>query len=331
MEGPSDRALPSSCCLRGQATKAVPTQVSTLPPRQGRVLDTSRMVTIAAGAFLMGSDDPDRFPEDGEGPVREVHLHEFRIDVTAVTVGAFSHFVRATGYQTDAERAGWSFVFHSLVPDRAGVQVLDAVLPDAPWWLPVRGASWRQPEGPGSDTRGRETHPVVHVSWRDAAAYAGWAGKQLPTEAQWEKAARGGLVQATYPWGMAFKPEGRHMCNTWQGRFPSINTGEDGYVGTCPADAFAPNGYGLHNMAGNVWEWCADWWSRTWHVAPGPQTRQDPQGPQGPGAGDEKVIRGGSYLCHASYCNRYRVAARTAAALTSSSGHMGFRCAMSPA
>jgi len=281
-------------------------------------------VTIPGGPFLMGGDDPDSFLDDGEGPVREVTLSAYRIDAVAVTNRDFAGFVEDTGYVTDAERFGWSFVFHAMVGARAAGAIREGVVPDAPWWLAVDGACWGAPGGRGSTNAGRGDHPVVHVSWRDAAAYAAWAGKSLPTEAQWEKAARGGLVRARYPWGDELKPGGRHRCNIWQGRFPTINTGEDGHVGTAPVEAFEPNGYGLHNMAGNVWEWCADWWSATWHAESSPATRADPAGA---GAGEAKVIRGGSYLCHASYCNRYRVAARTYNSIESSTSHIGFRCA----
>lgn len=315
---------PSSCCIKDSGRPAPAAETLQELPPPGRCTDTKGMVTIPAGPFLMGSDNPDRFSDDGEGPVREVHLSEFLIDARAVTVAQFKQFVTETGYRTDAEREGWSFVFHSLISPHANAFVRGATLPESPWWLAVNGACWHAPEGPKSDTSRRDNHPVVHVSWRDAAAYAHWAGKRLPTEAEWEKAARGGLVQATYPWGNEFKSQGRFRCNTWQGRFPSINTGEDGYVATCPVDAFDTNGYGLYNMAGNVWEWCADWWRSDWQAPANSLTRSDPSGPA---TGHEKVIRGGSYLCHASYCNRYRVAARTATGMTSSTGHMGFRCA----
>jgi formylglycine-generating enzyme len=194
----------------------------------------------------------------------------------------------------------------------------------APWWLGVTGASWWCPEGPGSDISNRLDHPVVHVSWRDAVAYCDWAEARLPTEAEWEKAARGGLEQARFPWGDDFTPEHQHRCNTWQGEFPIRDAGDDGYVGTAPADAYLPNGFGLFNTSGNVWEWCADWWSPVWHRPANSETRTDPKGPDD---GTAKVMRGGSYLCHDSYCNRYRVAGRTSATPDSTTGHTGFRTA----
>ncbi|HEY8458621.1 MAG TPA: formylglycine-generating enzyme family protein [Actinopolymorphaceae bacterium] len=282
------------------------------------------MVKISGGEFLMGGDDPDAFPDDGEGPVRRVRVSPFLIDATTVTNRQFASFVKATGYVTEAERFGWSFVFHLFVGPEQRRYVMDATVPDAPWWLGVKGANWRAPEGPGSDISTRPHHPVVHVSWRDAYAYARWAGKRLPTEAEWEFAARGGLSRARYAWGDELTPRGRHRCNIWQGRFPHVNTADDGYVGTAPVKSFPPNGFGLYEVAGNVWEWCADWWSTSWHVPESPETRIDPKGPE---SGDAKVMRGGSYLCHASYCNRYRVAARTKNTPDSSSGNLGFRCA----
>ncbi|MEF2071112.1 formylglycine-generating enzyme family protein [Consotaella aegiceratis] len=282
------------------------------------------MVHIPAGPFRMGSDDPIVFAGDGEGPVREVALDAYLIDETAVTNAAFATFCDETGYETEAELFGWSFVFYAALHPGARDHVIEQRVPGAPWWLGVRQASWRCPDGPGSRWQERRHHPVVHVSWNDAAAYAAWAGKRLPTEAEWEKAARGGLDQATYPWGDELQPGGRHRCNIWQGRFPNENTGEDGYLSTAPVRAFPANGYGLYETSGNVWEWCADTFSADWHRPASPETRINPKGP---GAGPAKVTKGGSYLCHASYCNRYRVAARTSNTPDSSTGHMGFRCA----
>jgi formylglycine-generating enzyme required for sulfatase activity len=186
----------------------------------------------------------------------------------------------------------------------------------------VFGADWAHPEGPQSTISGRLHHPVVQVSWLDAVAFCGWAGVRLPTEAEWEMAARGGLEQARFPWGDELEPGGVHRCNVWQGTFPSDNTCDDGYLGTAPVDAFEPNGFGLHNVAGNVWEWCADWFDPTVGTT-GPDVD-----PTGPPTGDQRVIRGGSYLCHASYCTRYRVAARSANSPDSSTGNMGFRVAL---
>lgn len=274
-------------------------------------------VLLAGGSFLMGTEDSEGFPADGEGPVREVTLSPFRIDVHAVTNERFARFVGETGYVTEAERFGWSYVFAGFLP--AALRRGAARPPGTPWWCGVEGAHWRAPEGPGSTVDDRGGHPVVHVSWNDAVSYCRWSGARLPTEAEWEHAARGGLVQRRYPWGNELTPDGEHRCNIWQGHFPTKNTAEDGYRGTAPVDAFEPNGWGLYNMAGNVWEWCADWWG-TEHTA---RPRTDPKGP---GRGTSRVMRGGSYLCHHSYCNRYRVAARTSNTPDSSTGNLGFRC-----
>ena len=275
------------------------------------------MVYLPGGEFLMGTDDETGFPADGEGPVRPVTLAPFWIDEVALSNARFVEFVEATGHVTEAEHYGWSFVFGGLLPDdfeptRGAAQ--------APWWRQVFGADWRHPEGPHSSIEQRLEHPVVHVSYNDTLAYCAWAGKRLPTEAEWEYAARGGLEQNRYPWGDELKPDGKWRCNIWQGTFPSHNTLEDGYLGTAPVDSFVPNGFGLHNVSGNVWEWCSDWFHTSFHVD-GP--REDPTGPP---SGQAKVIRGGSYLCHDSYCNRYRVAARSSNTLDSSTGNMGFRC-----
>lgn len=266
----------------------------------------------------MGGDDPDANPLDGEGPVREVVLSPYAIGATPVTVAELAAFVAATGYVTEAEEIGWSFVFASFLP--AELRSVSPRVPATPWWAAVEGATWRTPEGPGSDVGTRADHPAVHVSWRDAETFAAWAGGRLPTEAEWEHAARGGLVGARYPWGEELTPGGEHRCNIWQGRFPVRNTAEDGHRGTCPVRAFPANGYGLFGVAGNVWEMVADRWG-TDHA---PAGTRDPRGPQ---QGEARVMRGGSYLCHDSYCNRYRVAARTQNTPDSSSGNQGFRVA----
>ncbi|WP_246061304.1 formylglycine-generating enzyme family protein [Paenibacillus oralis] len=280
----------------------------------------SNMIRLEGGTFLMGTDDKEGFPTDGEGPVREVTVSPFYIDSYAVTNRQFSEFVRATGYRTDAEKFGNSFVFHLFLPPDVLADTTNVVM-QTPWWRLIEGADWQHPEGADSGLQGRMDHPVVHVSWHDAEAYCRWAGKRLPTEAEWEYAARGGLVQKKFPWGDELTPEGKHMCNIWQGKFPVQNEALDGYAGTAPVNAFEPNGYGLYNMAGNVWEWCGDWFDVRYHRT------QDNVNPKGPSKGNVKSMRGGSYLCHHSYCNRYRVAARSRNSPDSSSGNAGFRCA----
>ncbi len=269
----------------------------------------------------MGTDSPEAWVQDGEGPVREVTVSPFYLDACAVTNRQFETFVKTTGYRTEAEKFGWSYVFHLLVPKKVLKKGRLRPLEGLNWWLGVEGACWRRPEGPGTDIRKRLDHPVVHISWNDAAAYCAWAGKRLPTEAEWEYAARGGLEQKLYPWGDELTPGGRHLCNIWQGEFPHRNTAEDGYVGTAPSRSFPPNAFGLYNMAGNVWEWCADWFSPTHHIQ---ASRINPTGPD---SGELRVMKGGSYLCHYSYCNRYRVAARNGNTPDSSTGNCGFRCA----
>ena len=268
----------------------------------------------------MGTDYAKGFPADGEGPVRPVTLTPYRIDRTPVTNEAFAAFVEATHYVTEAERFGWSFVFWAHIPKRRFAELVQDTVNSAPWWCKVPSAWWRQPEGPGSKVDRRPTHPVVHVSWNDATAYAQWAGRELPTEAQWECAARGGLEQKLYPWGDTLRPGGEHRCNIWQGRFPTADTGEDGYAGACPVESFPPNGFGLYSTTGNVWEWCADWFGTSFAA-------DELHDPPGPASGQAKVIKGGSFLCHASYCNRYRVAARTSNTPDSSASNIGFRCA----
>jgi len=302
--------MSSACC--GPARKGG--LVTRAPDRRRPVASTEpdrrpqTMVDLPGGIFLMGTDAADGFPDDHEGPVREVRLAPFAVDTVAVDNRRFAAFVEATGYVTTAELAGWSFVFAGFVP--APVRKVSPRVDATPWWAAVRGARWDAPEGPGSDVDGRGGHPVVHISWHDAVAYCAWAGGRLPTEAEWEYAARGGLTQSRYPWGDDLTLGGEHRCNIWRGTFPTRNTGEDGYFGTAPVDAFRPNGYGLHNASGNVWEWCQDPWDAD------------------DATSTARAMRGGSYLCHASYCNRYRVAARSRNDADSGGGNNGFRIAM---
>ena len=201
---------------------------------------TKGMVKLPGGKFLMGTDDENGFPVDGEGPIREIIIDPFYIDTTTVTNAEFSKFTKATRYVTEAERFGWSFVFHLLLTPKAN-RISSQVVTEVPWWTKVDGANWRHPNGPGSDFKKQMDFPVVHVSWNDAIAYCDWAGKRLPTEAEWEFAARGGLEQKKYPWGNDLVPNDEHQCNIWQGVFPDINTKEDGYVATSPAKSFRPN------------------------------------------------------------------------------------------
>jgi formylglycine-generating enzyme len=277
---------------------------------------------IPAGTFAMGDGYGDGNRPDGEDPVHPVYVSAFDIDTTSVTVANFARFVDATGYRTDAETFGYSAVFHLVVAaDDADIMGRPA---GTPWWVGVRGADWRHPDGSKSDIANREDHPVVHVSWNDAQAYCAWAGRRLPTEAEWERASRGGLEGARFPWGdELLAADGNWRCNIWQGTFPTQNTAEDGWITTAPVHSFSPNGFGLWQTVGNVWEWCADWFNpNTYASAAGNEVVRDPQGP---GEGELKVLRGGSYLCHDSYCNRYRNSARSSNTPNSSMGNAGFR------
>jgi sulfatase modifying factor 1 len=305
------------CCASARCgeRQSVPDLVAAMPAAAHGTLEG--MVLLPGGEPLLGDDSGEGYPGDGEGPVRRVRIDPFWIDTCVVSNADFAEFVAATGYLTEAERFGWSFVFAGLLPQDFPPTRAAAA---APWWRQVAGACWRHPEGPQSRIDDRADHPAVHVSWHDAWAYCRWAGKRLPTEAEWEHAARGGLEGRRYPWGDQLRADGVHRMNVWQGQFPRLNTAEDGYVGTAPVDAFPPNGYGLYNTTGNVWEWCVDWFSATFHIE-GP--RDNPVGPPG---GQAKVMRGGSYLCHRSYCFRYRVAARSSNTPDTSAGNIGFRC-----
>jgi formylglycine-generating enzyme required for sulfatase activity len=257
------------------------------------------MVRVAGRTFLMGSDDG----MADEAPAHRVAVAAFWIDAREVTVAEFARFVAATGYVTDAERFGWSEVF-----DRAAGE-----------WRRADGADWRHPDGPASAAAPAE--PVTQVSWNDAGRFAAWAGKRLPTEAEFECAARGGLEGKAYAWGDDLEPSGRPPANWWQGEFPARDTGADGFAGRAPVGSFPPNGYGLYDMTGNVWEWCADWFGEGYYAV-------SPAGsPRGPAAGEERVIRGGSWMCAANYCRGYRVAARSHATPDSGMNNLGFRCA----
>jgi len=307
------------------------------------------MAWIPGGAFLMGTNDKESFPN--ERPAHLVQVHGFLMDEHDVTNAEFAKFVEATGYVTTAERPiNWEDLKKELPPgtpkpdDGAlapGSLVFTPTSGPVPlsdlsaWWRWVKGASWRHPEGAGSSIRGRENHPVVQVSWTDAVAYAAWAGKRLPTEAEWEFAARGGLESKRYAWGDDFRPGGRYMANTWQGVFPVRDTGEDGFAGTSPVGSFPANGYGLYDMAGNVWQWCSDWYRVDAHVEAasknvcrdpaGPAESYDPGDPYAP----KRVVKGGSFLCNPSYCQSYRPSARRGTPPDTGSSHTGFRCVIS--
>jgi formylglycine-generating enzyme required for sulfatase activity len=271
-------------------------------------------VTIPGGEALVGTNAP-QIPNDGEDPRRTLRLRAFRIGALAVTNAEFADFVAATGHVTEAERFGWSFVFWADVPEDQGPT--QGVV-EAQWWRRVEGAMWSRPNGPGTEHACLPDHPAVHVSWNDARAYCDWVGGRLPTEAEWEHAARGGLGDVRFPWGdaepddTAFTP-----CNIWQGRFPDHNTGRDGFLTTAPARSFEPNGHGLYNMVGNVWEWTSDPF-RIRSLKR--QVKERLKGMAG-----FKVSKGGSFLCHRSYCYRYRIAARSGTSPDSSTTHQGFR------
>ncbi|OXM87007.1 formylglycine-generating enzyme family protein [Paenibacillus rigui] len=319
MMSSSDPNLPS-CCSISRSSEAPQTAQEPAPAARHELSSKDHMIYLPGGAFLMGTDDQEGFPSDGEGPVREITLKPFYIDPYTVSNEQFQAFVKETGYKTESEAFGWSYVFHLLVAEADRANVTNAAQ-QTPWWWVVEGADWKHPYGPSSGIEEVMDHPVTHISWNDAAAYCSWAGKRLPTEAEWEYAARGGLVQKRYPWGDLLKQDGQHMCNIWQGKFPEKNNLSDGFLGTAPVHSFPPNGYGLYNVSGNVWEWCSDWFSPDWHLT-GPRSN-----PAGPVRGDKRVMRGGSFLCHKSYCNRYRVGARSSNTPDSASSNIGFRCA----
>lgn len=283
----------------------------------GRTQHTIEQAAIPGGSFIMGDSSGDANPFDGETPQHSVRLAAFSIDTTTVTNRQFAKFVAATGYVTDAERLGFSAVFHAAV--QADTRDILSKASDTPWWLGVHGANWTHPGGNNSSIDGLDDHPVVHISWHDANAYCQWAGRRLPTEAEWEYASRGGLNEKKYPWGDEEVSAETWRANIWQGRFPTINTLDDGYLTTAPVETYSPNNYGLWQTVGNVWEWCSDWFSAKYYAS-SPELQ-----PQGPAHGTERVLRGGSFLCHLSYCNRYRNSARSRNTPDSCMSNAGFR------
>lgn len=307
---------PGTCC--SALARGTPTRETAGPtfPHDG----TSRAcnaIPVTGGRSFVGTDAP-VFKADGEGPRRNCVLRDFALEATTVTNARFAAFVEATGYQSDAERYGWSIVFAALLPEATDVVTTD---PTTPWWGRVDGANWRCPEGPRSNVAERAHHPVTHVSWNDARAFAAWAGGRLPSEAEWEHAARGGNTWCKFPWGDFEPNDDAIRCNIWQGRFPDENTLKDGFLGTAPARSFAPSRLGFYNMAGNVWEWTGDAFSVRSVSASAKKRNAAAK------SGRERVLKGGSFLCHISHCYRYRIAARLGLQPDTSSSNSSFRVA----
>lgn len=302
--------MKTSCCAPARVGDALHPAIVPAPAATPPAHD---LVCIPGGKALVGTART-FIALDGEGPLRRRRLRPFAMTRDAVTVAEFARFVAATGYETEAERIGWTFVFHLEVPDATGPTQSVA---GTEWWRRVDGASWHRPHGPHG-AEAEADHPVTQVSWSDAGAYAVWAGATLPSEAQWEHAARGGLGDVPFPWGTDAPDDTVFLpCNIWQGHFPSTNTAADGWAATAPVLSFAPNGYGLHNMVGNVWEWTSEPF-RIRSLSRAARARHGE-------TANRKLLKGGSYLCHASYCLRYRIAARTGNTPDSTSGHTGFR------
>jgi formylglycine-generating enzyme required for sulfatase activity len=296
------------------------------------------MIWVPGGEFWMGSSEPS-FGDSR--PWHETYVDGFWMDKTEVTNAEFARFVKATGYITVAERKPRAEDFPTAPPENLVAGSVVFTPPDHPvalndhfqWWSYVKGANWRHPEGPLSSIKGKENHPAVHIAYEDALAYCKWAGKRLPTEAEYEFAERGGLDRKPYAWGDEFHPNGKFMANTFQGHFPDKNTGEDGYITTAPVGSFPPNGYGLYDLSGNVWEWTSDWYRPDYYktladhggVARNPQGPSDSFDPGEPGVA-KKVHRGGSFLCTDQYCSRYMVGGRGKGEPDTGTNHLGFRC-----
>ncbi len=333
-----------TCCSIPESKRHF-TQSEKLGSSEPNRQSTKKMVLIPAGTFMMGSNGNEHAMRR-ESPQHQVHVNSFYMDETEVTNGEFAEFVKATGYVTSAEKpVDWAALksqlpANILKPDDVDLQPGSMVfrapknvsnLADySQWWSWTKGANWKHPFGPGSDIAGKENYPVVQISFKDAQAYAKWAGKRLPTEAEWEWAARGGLKNQTYPWGSENPSIGKPKANIWEGHFPTRNTEKDGYYFSAPVKSFAPNGYGLYEMSGNVWEICADYYDENYYSTladklttnpKGPMKSFDPMEPLVP----KRIIRGGSFLCNNNYCASYRVSARMATSEDSGMLHMGFR------
>lgn len=281
------------------------------------------MFKISGGTYMVGTNNKDGFLIDQEGPQVAVKVPDYWMDEATVTNQQFSLFIKETGYITEAERFGWSFVFHYFLSDKTRQK--SQLVPNLNWWYAVEGADWQHPEGPDSTIEKRMDHPVVQVSRNDAIAYCQWAGKRLPTEVEWEIAAKGGTENERYPWGEDFLINGQHQCNIWQGDFPKENTKEDGFTNTAPAKWYEPNGLGMYQAIGNVWEWCSN-------PARIPLTTFQEKSAVEFWEENQQVddaayaTRGGSFLCHYSYCKRYRIAARHGNTGMSAANNLGFRC-----
>lgn len=282
-----------------------------------------KMIYIPEGDYEIGTDENIGSFYDLEGPRTKVHLNAFYIDKTSVTNEEFMEFVKETGYITDAERYGWSYVFHYFLSEE--IKEKSKQVAGLDWWYAVNGANFKHPEGKGSNILDRLDHPVVHVSRNDALAYCKWANKRLPTEAEWEVAAKGGTNYTKFYWGEDLEQDGVHHINVWQGAFPNINTKEDGYASTAPVKAFEPNQYGIYQMLGNVWEWCLNP-RRVQLTYFNENSIEEIELNHSHISNENYAIKGGSFLCHDTYCKRYRIAARTGNTADSTTNHMGFRC-----